>query len=236
LQQAAQAEPPAEPAGPPSLSWLVQGPPVDRPDGTPVHAVRPPRRRRTAAMIGGLLLVAILAIGGVLLFSVLRPGGDGAGGPEAGGTPATGEATPTETPTADAEPSPTATPPAPSPTANPVTETPPPAPTPEQRLAGAVADYYALMPGNLDAAWPLMTADYQENHVGGRAAYDAFWGDVVGITISDVVATAPDRAQATLTYSFSDGSVVQEVTAYRFVDEGGQLKIAETDVLSSVTL
>ena len=81
-----------------------------------------------------------------------------------------------------------------------------------------------------------MTADYQENHVGGRDAYEAFWGGVVGVTVADVTATAPDRAQATLTYTFTDGSVVQEVTAYRFVDEGGVLKIAETTVLSSVPL
>ena len=51
-----------------------------------------------------------------------------------------------------------------------------------------------------------------------------------------VAARAPDGAQATLTYAFTDGSVVQEVTAYRLVDEGGVLKIAATTVLSSVGL
>ncbi|MFE6255908.1 serine/threonine-protein kinase [Agromyces sp. NPDC057865] len=229
-----EAELPAQRATP-SLSWLVQGPPVEPSDAPPVHASRPPRRSRTAAVIGGLIVVAILAIGGVLLFNTLRPGADEAGGPETGGAPVTTRPTPSETPTIAAEPpSPTSTPP---PVAEPDgTQAPPPAPTPEQRLTSAVTDYYALMPGNLDAAWPLMTADYQENHVGGRVAYDDFWGDVASISIADVVATAPDRAQATLTYTYNDGSVVQEVTAYRFVDESGVLKVAETDVLSSVTL
>lgn len=236
-EPAAEGEPTARRAGAPSLSWLVQGPPLDRPDGPPAHAGRPPRRRRTAAVLGGLLVVAILAMGGVLLFSTLRPAGDEAGGPDSGGVPVTTEATPAETPTADAQPPPTATPPAPPPTAETDdSATPGPPSTPEERLARAVTDYYALLPGSLDAAWPLMTTDYQENHVGGRAAYDDFWGDVTGVTISDVVATAPDRAQATLTYSFTDGSVVEEVTAYRFVDEGGVLKIAETAVLSSAAL
>ena len=32
------------------------------------------------------------------------------------------------------------------------------------QLASAVADYYALMPGDTDAAWPRMTADYQAGH------------------------------------------------------------------------
>lgn len=221
----------------PPLSWLVQGAPVEPADAPPVHASRPPRRNRTAAVVGSLIVVAILAIGGVLLFSTLRPGSDDADRPAAGSEPVTTRPTPSATPTPAAEPAPqTTVPSAPPPTAQPdATQAPPPAPTTEQRLTTAVSDYYALMPGNLDAAWPLMTADYQENHVGGRAAYDDFWGDVAGITVADVVATAPDRAEATLTYTFDDGTVVQEVTAYRFVDEGGVLKIAETDVLSSVT-
>jgi hypothetical protein len=56
------------------------------------------------------------------------------------------------------------------------------------------------------------------------------------VSIDDVSASPPDRAQATLTYTFDDGRMVQEVTAYRLVDEGGELKIAETTVLSSVEL
>jgi hypothetical protein len=82
----------------------------------------------------------------------------------------------------------------------------------------------------------MMTADYQVNHVGGRDAYGAFWGEVAEVEITDVSASPPDGAQATLTYYFNDGSVVQEVTAYQLVDEGGVLKIAATEVLSSVEL
>ena len=81
-----------------------------------------------------------------------------------------------------------------------------------------------------------MTADYQENHVGGRGAYEDFWSAVAALQITDVTATAPDQGQAMLTYTFTDGSVVQEVTEYRLVDEGGVLKIAATEVLSSVAL
>lgn len=92
------------------------------------------------------------------------------------------------------------------------------------------------MPGDLDTAWTLMTADYQVNHVGGRDAYQAFWGDITDVAIADVVATAPGEAQATLTYTFADGRVVREVTAYRLVDEGGTMKIAASEVLSSTGL
>ena len=100
----------------------------------------------------------------------------------------------------------------------------------EQGPAETVSDYYALLPGDLDAAWPLMTADYQENHAGGRDAYNAFWAAIESVEIAEVSAPAPDQAQATLIYRYRDGSVVQEVTAYRLVEEGGVLKIAASEV------
>jgi hypothetical protein len=111
---------------------------------------------------------------------------------------------------------------------------PEPPPTAEERVVDTISNYYALLPEDLDGAWPTMTADYQENHAGGRGGYQAFWSAIADVTVADVQATAPDRGQATLTYYYRDGRVVQEVTAYRLVDEGGALKIAETEVLSSV--
>ena len=80
-----------------------------------------------------------------------------------------------------------------------------------------------------------MTADYQENHVGGRA-YTTTSGAGRAVQIADVIAPSPDQGEATLTYTFTDGGVVQEVTAYRLVEEAGVLKIAATEVLSSVAL
>ena len=58
-----------------------------------------------------------------------------------------------------------------------------------------------------------MTADYQENHAGGRGGYEAFWVDRRRAEVADVSASAPDQGEATLTYHFLTGSVVQEVTA-----------------------
>ncbi len=196
----------------------------------------PTRRGRVGAWVGVLLLVGVLALGGgVFLFRQLLPDAGNAGD-------ALPSETPAASPTPDAATSPPAVPPetqsAPvdPPPPPPAEEADPPAPTAEQRIVDAVTSYYALMPGDLDNAWSLMTADYQVNHVGGREAYGAFWGSVASVGITDVSAVPPDGAQATLTYTFTDGSVVQEVTAYQVVDEGGVLKIAATEVLSSVEL
>lgn len=218
----------------PLFPWLAEPQPsAEPPESPPPGPDAAPRRgRRTAALIGVLVAVGLLVVGGVLLVGLFQQDGGTVAGPEAEETPQSAETTAPES-TSEAE----STPPAAEPsTAPPPAETEPPPPSAEQRAVDTLVSYYSVMPGDLDAAWPMMTADYQVNHVGGREAYDAFWGDVASVAIADVTATGPDSAQATLTYTFTDGRVVQEVTAYRLVDEGGVLKIAETTVLSSTPL
>lgn len=203
---------------------------------------------RTSAIASILVLVGALVLGAVLLFTPLGPNAIEAGKPDTDRAPTAGSST--ETPTSEAtspppvSPDPSSTSPASSaPTPPTATEEPVPAPTPvpgqptpEQRAVETVTGYYAMLPGDLDSAWPLMTTGYQENHAGGRRGYAAFWGDIADVEVADVSASAPDRTQATLTYFFRDGRIVRESTAYRLVDEGGVLKIAATDVLSSTQL
>jgi len=206
------------------------GPAVPSPsEGTGSETPRQSRGRLAGVLVGILVVVLALVSGALLLFNPLNPNVDGDAQPTASRSPA---ATPSsETPASDAPASPTPSSPPPE------TEAPvPPPPTPEERVVQTVTGYYAALPDDIEGAWPLMTAEYQENHAGGRGAYEAFWADIADVEIADVSVSAPDSAQATLTYYFRDGSVVEEVTAYRFVDEGGVLKIAATDVLSSAQL
>ena len=99
-------------------------------------------------------------------------------------------------------------------------------------LENAITSYYALVPGDTDRAWPLMTADYQRNHAGGRQAYQRFWDGVDRVSVSDVKASPPSRVDATITYRRGGGRVDVERTSYRLVREGGTLKIADSTVLS----
>jgi eukaryotic-like serine/threonine-protein kinase len=225
-------------AASPALEWLVQGPPA--PPQVDARELDPqrPGRRRAGALVGILILAGILGLGGAILFGALRDGAVDAGGPVTSAEPTTSETPAAEMQSPQVQPAPAA--PSPSPplaeeTEEEVPEEPQP-PSTEQRLVESITTYYAMVPGELDSAWPMMTADYQENHVGGRDAYDFFWGGITDVAVADVTASAPDRAQATLTYYFTDGRVVQEVTGYRLVEEGGVLKIAETTVLSSAEL
>ena len=164
------------------------------------------------------------------------------------GTPSAATAEAGEDDGAEPEPDPTTEPepepapvaePAPAPEPEPEPEpaaTPEPEPAPADRqaaLASAITDYYALMPGNRQEAWDRMTADYQTNHAGGFASYDSFWSEITDVAVSDVEATPPESVVATLTYVFADGRVAVERTAYRLVDDGGVLKIAASEVLSS---
>lgn len=227
-------------SGPPRASSAPPAPPT-APAPAQAPGSAPERRRRTGLIAGILVLVGALVLGAAAFFNPWRSPVDDAASSSPPPVAATSEATQSAEPESDAEPAPPApseSAPAPVETpAQPQPEPPPPAPvTSEQRVADTISTYYAMLPGDLDAAWPYMTADYQENHAGGRGGYEAFWSNVASLEIADVSATAPDRGQATLTYHFRDGRVVQEVTSYRLVDEGGVLKIAETDVLSSVRL
>jgi eukaryotic-like serine/threonine-protein kinase len=101
-------------------------------------------------------------------------------------------------------------------------------------LVQAITSYYALMPTGTDRAWPRMTANYQTNHAGGRQAYERFWDKYRQVSVSRVIGRPPGRAEATIVYFYKNGRVDTERTAYGLVEEDGQLKIASSDVLSSV--
>jgi serine/threonine protein kinase len=228
------------PSGPDSVT-------TPAPDNSDHRSPEPPRRRGTAAAVA---IVALLAIG-ILVTALLMD--DRTGSPTAGSSPSS-SAAPQSTSLSSAPQSSTprasSTPqrdPSPSATARPSTRTPSQAPSATSaptvqgpptaaQLRQAITSYYALMPGNTDAAWPRMTASYQTNHAGGRQAYQQFWDAINKITVSDVRGIPPRSAQATITYYFKDGRVVRERTGYGLVDDEGRLKINSTTVLSSVTL
>lgn len=94
-------------------------------------------------------------------------------------------------------------------------------------------DYYALLPGDLDAGWARLTPRYQRATARSRDTYASFWGAIDRVSVSDVSASAPGSVTATVTYEYADGRVFVERTSYRLVRDDGTLKIDRSSVLSS---
>ena len=192
------------------------------------------RRRGVLAVLGVAAVAAALGVG----LPALQDDDEGSAGPTTAATPRSSQTSTVSSPSPD----PSDTPPA-SPTPSPSTasRTPPPssaAPvsgTPTSReLADAVEDYYALLPGDLDAAWDRLTPRYQTTTAKNRSTFDAFWGDVERVRATDAGGSPPKTAEATITYRFDDGRVFVERTRYGLVEDDGVLKIDRSEVLSSV--
>lgn len=201
------------------------------------------RRRRP---VGGFLaLGAAVLIGAAILVGVLLVGhgngghgapSPGASGPSATnlGAPATGSGL-SASRLASSTPSHTAQTTPPPPTSKAATSSPatqPAVPTADQ-LARAVSDYYGLLPGNTDAGWARLTPQYQAGHSGGRQGYENFWGAIQRVSVSKTSATPPGNVEATITYTYKDGRVVEERTSYQLVSDAGVLKINDSSVLDS---
>jgi eukaryotic-like serine/threonine-protein kinase len=230
------------------ISATITGP--DSETGSPEgeHSAKPQRNRAMAA--AAVAIVVLVGIG--LLLAALLPDSPRAADPQAGGESSTAAPARTKISTAPASPTARASTSRrqdPSLTATPRTRARPPSlvPTATTRptvsgtataaeLRRAITSYYALMPRNTDAAWPRMTQSYQTNHAGGRQAYQRFWDAIDRISVAEVTGAPPNSAQATITYYFKDGRVVRERTAYGLVNEGGQLKINSSTVLSSTAV
>lgn len=112
----------------------------------------------------------------------------------------------------------------------------PPASSPTAAdLAAAVTDYYALMPTNTDEGWARLTPGFQTGIARNRQYYESFWGGVDRVVATDISGDPPDRAEATISYYFTDGRVAVERTSYRMVLDGATLKLDSSEVLNSRT-
>ena len=95
-------------------------------------------------------------------------------------------------------------------------------------------DYYALLPGDRDAGWELLTRALPEHHGTQPGTYDVLLGSVDGVRVSDVTASPPGSVTATVTYHFDDGRVFVERTSYRLVRGRRRPQDRPVRVLSSV--
>jgi eukaryotic-like serine/threonine-protein kinase len=94
-----------------------------------------------------------------------------------------------------------------------------------QELAQAVVHYFTVVPGDLDTGWSLLTRHFQQTKAQDRETYDEFWNSVDRVEVRYAAGYPPHDAAATLVYHYKDGRVVTQQTQFRFVRQGGVLKI-----------
>jgi hypothetical protein len=210
-----------------ALTLATDALPGPRPAPRPVAAAAAGGRRGRHRTVGSLVVVLVLIFAAILIGQLHHPGTKSTAGTGPGLRPTT-TAPPATTTTA--APTTTTTTPVTTTTTAPATTTP--AASVTAQLRSAIVDYYGLVPGNLNAAWNGMTAEYQRDHAGGRSGYEAFWAPISKVTLSDVTARAPSSVTATIHYLYRDGHVVVERTGFGLVQQDGQWKIASSQVLS----
>jgi hypothetical protein len=185
-------------------------------------------------LAAGLLVVAVTAA----LVTLLIDSGDAA---EKGASPATTSRSTTRSTDQPATTDPTTTTPT---TTTPTTTTAAPPPQqqqPEQQPqqgppatpAAAISAYYALMPGNLDQAWPLLTAKFQAYPALGRTKYATWWSKVSAVAVTDVKQTGTNTVEATILYTFTSGERRRELHRYTLVNQNGVWLIDEVTVVNS---
>jgi serine/threonine protein kinase len=242
-------------SAPGTTALPAPGGPVDRPPlGPPVRDRDPDDRSRSgllAIFAVAALLIGAIVLGVVLLGG--RDKGGGNTNPPVAGSPSRSASGPSTSPASSSPPrtssaasssvasssaasssvasssAATSSAPASSPASQPATSPPSSGPQPgtptASELAKAVRDYYALLPGNTDAAWARLTDSFRTGRAGGRQSFDRYWASVSRVSVSNVSGSSPDTVQATVNYVYKDGRRVSDRNTFGLVSEGGQLKI-----------
>ena len=185
---------------------------------------RPGPRRRVPALLG--LLIGVLVLMGGTGIAALTTGSGGAA------------AAPPTTHALTATPTPTAVPPAampsrlsPAPASSPPPRLPPrlpprpaaaappaaaPAATPASGTEPVtfVQHYYALLPGNTDAAFALL-GPQARNQAGGAAGFTSFYARMQSVTVQNPRRTGTDTVTATVRFVHKNGNTTNE--PYQFV-------------------
>ncbi len=177
------------------------------------------RGRRNGPALAAALAMLLALAGGVATVFALGT---------ASGSPPAQPAEPTNQAPAAAPPAPAQ--PAPSPESAPTAAAPPTA-EPQSPPAAAskeafVSDYYALLPGDLDAAWARL-GPTARSQAGGYEGFRRFYGEMTEVSIVDGPRSAgPDTVQATVGFAPRSRAATNEpysFTVVRAPDGGFQI-------------
>lgn len=195
-------------------------PPTDR-------AVKPPEvatsnKRRLIAVVAGIVVLVAVATAAALATR------GGAGGTDTAAPPSSQAQVSAALPTPpSAVPKSSPSPASPSSPLSPTTTTTTSGSaedTPAAK-AKAIADYYALIPGNLEAAFARLTDKFKAAKSPTLAKYESFWSAYKSVSVASATAGAGNTVSANLVYTRNDGSTVSEHDVYTLVLQNGSWAI-----------
>jgi serine/threonine protein kinase len=191
-------------AGGPGAAAPLQREPV--PSG-PIVRPAPPRQRASGnrARSIALTVLAIVAamLVGILVATLVSAAQDKSAGDNKARQSSQQAAPPPDTPTSDEE-------------------TQDNGPNTED-YEQAIRDYYALLPGDTEQAFDLLTERAQRKS-GGKRTYTKFWNTIESVQVEDTQADG-DRVAATLLYESKRGKQSRETSSFALVEENGELLI-----------
>ncbi|MFD4669493.1 protein kinase [Lentzea sp. NPDC058450] len=108
--------------------------------------------------------------------------------------------------------------------------TQPPANTPSQPQAPAgpknaqeaITAYYALIPGNLQEGYSLLTEQFKATKAGSYENYQSWWGKYSGVQVSNPVPQGENGITVTLTYMKGGAVDTTETSTFTFVQQNGK--------------
>ncbi len=177
----------------------------------PMAAAAPENKRDTRSVVLTVLAIVAAALVGILIASLLSNKNT----PQAGGASTTVQATTTTTVAqkTTTEVRTTTT------TAATTTEAKPSAADYEN----AVREYYALLPGNPQGAWELLT-DRARQKSRGYETFAKFYGGLAAVELGGVRAEG-DRVAAEVKFTTKKNKTSTEPYSYALVEQDGKLKI-----------
>ncbi|MCP2241484.1 serine/threonine-protein kinase [Lentzea aerocolonigenes] len=228
---AAEPEPEPEPQPEPEPE-----PAPTRPAPEPVFATTPPappaepdqnRRKFPLVPIAIVLLVLAVGVGSFLLWP--KGNNNQANNPPASGststTPTTTSQTQQQPPTETQTQTQTTTqtnPPTDTPSQG---ETPPPPPAGPKNAQEAITAYYALIPGDLQTGYSLLTDRFKSVRVKTFQEYQTFWSQYTGVQLSNFVPQGDNVVTVTLQYMKGSAVSSTETHTYTFVQQNGKWMI-----------
>jgi serine/threonine protein kinase len=190
---------------------------------TTLVAEEPPPRGRKGVLIGVIAGFLALAAAATVLV-VLNRGDDKPADaappqvsqPQQPAPPAASSSVTPQSPTSSAP----STPPSSAPPSS-SSSAPPPAQTAGQALTA----YYALLPGNLQAGFALLTDNFKRAKRQTPETYANFWGRYQSVSVSNVTELGGNSVRATINYVRKGGGTESGTETFRLVQQGGRFLI-----------